>query len=296
MGERTVVIGRGMPWLAWVGPRRWEEWLDVRHELGRGLGGASLEWLMERMEQILEKEDSRFLPGAVWQVWVSLPRWGSDGMRSETAAQALGLPLPSPCFGVQEHIRETSEWLVAGRGLVSGASSCPVCPLASASPPTVINKYKRRRFQKTKNLLTGETEADPEMIKVNGSGAVGPRGSVWALHRPAASPHGCPSDATTEPLRRLGQAASPLRASVSALETRRGSRAASQVGAGFRRGCSSRHPGSRYLDGLSRFARPCREGPVTIPVFRQGDLPQLSQPGRGRARIHAQAARPRVGS
>lgn len=32
---------------------------------------------------------------------------------------------------------------------------------------TVINKYKRRRFQKTKNLLTGETEADPEMIKVN---------------------------------------------------------------------------------------------------------------------------------
>lgn len=35
-------------------------------------------------------------------------------------------------------------------------------------PPTVINKYKRRRFQKTKNLLTGETEADPEMIKVCG--------------------------------------------------------------------------------------------------------------------------------
>ena len=39
--------------------------------------------------------------------------------------------------------------------------------------PTVINKYKRRRFQKTKNLLTGETEADPEMIKVNRSGVVG---------------------------------------------------------------------------------------------------------------------------
>lgn len=35
-------------------------------------------------------------------------------------------------------------------------------------PHTVINKYKRRRFQKTKNLLTGETEADPEMIKVCG--------------------------------------------------------------------------------------------------------------------------------
>uniref|UniRef100_A0A8C9J4Q3 CLPTM1 regulator of GABA type A receptor forward trafficking n=1 Tax=Panthera tigris altaica TaxID=74533 RepID=A0A8C9J4Q3_PANTA len=32
-------------------------------------------------------------------------------------------------------------------------------------PPPMINKYKRRRFQKTKNLLTGETEADPEMIK-----------------------------------------------------------------------------------------------------------------------------------
>lgn len=30
----------------------------------------------------------------------------------------------------------------------------------------VLNKFKRRKFQKTKNLLTGETEADPEMIKV----------------------------------------------------------------------------------------------------------------------------------
>lgn len=30
----------------------------------------------------------------------------------------------------------------------------------------VLNKYKRRKFQKTKNLLTGETEADPEIIKV----------------------------------------------------------------------------------------------------------------------------------
>ncbi|XP_071506264.1 putative lipid scramblase CLPTM1 [Diadema antillarum] len=28
-----------------------------------------------------------------------------------------------------------------------------------------INKFKKRRFQKTKNLLTGETEADPEVIK-----------------------------------------------------------------------------------------------------------------------------------
>lgn len=31
---------------------------------------------------------------------------------------------------------------------------------------TVLNKFKRRKFLKTKNLLTGETEADPEMIKV----------------------------------------------------------------------------------------------------------------------------------
>lgn len=31
---------------------------------------------------------------------------------------------------------------------------------------SVLNKYKRRKFLKTKNLLTGETEADPEMIKV----------------------------------------------------------------------------------------------------------------------------------
>lgn len=30
----------------------------------------------------------------------------------------------------------------------------------------VLNKFKRRKFMKTKNLLTGETEADPEMIKV----------------------------------------------------------------------------------------------------------------------------------
>lgn len=32
--------------------------------------------------------------------------------------------------------------------------------------PAVLNKFKRRKFLKTKNLLTGETEADPEMIKV----------------------------------------------------------------------------------------------------------------------------------
>ncbi|KAK2510319.1 Clptm1 [Columba guinea] len=40
--------------------------------------------------------------------------------------------------------------------------------LATVHTSRMINKYKRRRFQKTKNLLTGETEADPEMIKVLG--------------------------------------------------------------------------------------------------------------------------------
>uniref|UniRef100_A0ACB8FS32 Cleft lip and palate transmembrane protein 1 like protein n=1 Tax=Sphaerodactylus townsendi TaxID=933632 RepID=A0ACB8FS32_9SAUR len=37
--------------------------------------------------------------------------------------------------------------------------------LSTVHTSRMINKYKRRRFQKTKNLLTGETEADPEMIK-----------------------------------------------------------------------------------------------------------------------------------
>lgn len=70
-----------------------------------------------------------------------------------------------------------------GSGLLRSACACPgrsllrfpslAClevrgnaHLCSFLP--VINKYKRRRFQKTKNLLTGETEADPEMIKVTG--------------------------------------------------------------------------------------------------------------------------------
>uniref|UniRef100_A0A452DSB6 CLPTM1 regulator of GABA type A receptor forward trafficking n=1 Tax=Capra hircus TaxID=9925 RepID=A0A452DSB6_CAPHI len=44
--------------------------------------------------------------------------------------------------------------------------------LATVHMSRMINKYKRRRFQKTKNLLTGETEADPEMIKVNTSRAI----------------------------------------------------------------------------------------------------------------------------
>ncbi|KAG2469305.1 CLPT1 protein, partial [Polypterus senegalus] len=37
--------------------------------------------------------------------------------------------------------------------------------LATVHMSRMLNKYKRRRFLKTKNLLTGETEADPEMIK-----------------------------------------------------------------------------------------------------------------------------------
>ncbi|XP_069500727.1 putative lipid scramblase CLPTM1 [Ambystoma mexicanum] len=37
--------------------------------------------------------------------------------------------------------------------------------LATVHTSRMLNKYKRRRFLKTKNLLTGETEADPEMIK-----------------------------------------------------------------------------------------------------------------------------------
>ncbi|XP_078097868.1 putative lipid scramblase CLPTM1 isoform X2 [Mustelus asterias] len=37
--------------------------------------------------------------------------------------------------------------------------------LATVSTTKMLNKYKRRKFQKTKNLLTGETEADPEIIK-----------------------------------------------------------------------------------------------------------------------------------
>ncbi|XP_076138565.1 putative lipid scramblase CLPTM1 [Alosa pseudoharengus] len=37
--------------------------------------------------------------------------------------------------------------------------------LATVHSSRMLNKFKRRKFLKTKNLLTGETEADPEMIK-----------------------------------------------------------------------------------------------------------------------------------
>uniref|UniRef100_A0A3Q3WVD0 CLPTM1 regulator of GABA type A receptor forward trafficking n=1 Tax=Mola mola TaxID=94237 RepID=A0A3Q3WVD0_MOLML len=39
---------------------------------------------------------------------------------------------------------------------------------------TRLNKFKRRKFLKTKNLLTGETEADPEMIKSQRAESHGP--------------------------------------------------------------------------------------------------------------------------
>lgn len=72
-------------------------------------------------------------------------------------------------------------------------------------PSTVINKYKRRRFQKTKNLLTGETEADPEMIKVN-EWTLGAAGCSW----PSSQPMWLSPVTTPEPLRGLGQVFSPL--------------------------------------------------------------------------------------
>uniref|UniRef100_A0A8C7R639 CLPTM1 regulator of GABA type A receptor forward trafficking n=1 Tax=Oncorhynchus mykiss TaxID=8022 RepID=A0A8C7R639_ONCMY len=37
--------------------------------------------------------------------------------------------------------------------------------LATVHATRMLNKFKRRKFVKTKNLLTGETETDPEMIK-----------------------------------------------------------------------------------------------------------------------------------
>ncbi|XP_041090461.1 cleft lip and palate transmembrane protein 1 homolog [Polyodon spathula] len=37
--------------------------------------------------------------------------------------------------------------------------------LATVHMSRMLNKYKRKRFLKTKNLLTGETETDPEIIK-----------------------------------------------------------------------------------------------------------------------------------
>lgn len=104
-------------------------------------------------------------------------------MRFEKAVQAFWLP--SSVGGWKSGSREPG-------GQRPGARECQQVshpPPFPASSPSVINKYKRRRFQKTKNLLTGETEADPEMIKVNTSRAV----EFWGC-RPARSQ---PSSQTT---------------------------------------------------------------------------------------------------
>uniref|UniRef100_A0A8B9ZWN0 CLPTM1 regulator of GABA type A receptor forward trafficking n=1 Tax=Anas zonorhyncha TaxID=75864 RepID=A0A8B9ZWN0_9AVES len=63
--------------------------------------------------------------------------------------------------------------------------------LATVHTSRMINKYKRRRFQKTKNLLTGETEADPEMIKVGGGRPIylgSPAPFIWHLRASVALP------------------------------------------------------------------------------------------------------------
>lgn len=112
----------------------------------------------------------------------------------------------------------SSRWWAGGWGLSPmSASPSQHPPLFLASLPAVINKYKRRRFQKTKNLLTGETEADPEMIKVNTNRAIGSWGRRpdpgSQLSRP---PRGVISCTTTEP---LGEPLC-LRASVSLTRSR----------------------------------------------------------------------------
>ncbi|XP_023391016.1 cleft lip and palate transmembrane protein 1 [Pteropus vampyrus] len=82
------------------------------------------------------------------------------------AAQACWPPL-SPGGRWKSGSRETGgQLLVAEVWLHQGPAGLMSTPSPLSLPlPAVINKYKRRRFQKTKNLLTGETEADPEMIK-----------------------------------------------------------------------------------------------------------------------------------
>lgn len=76
---RTMALGWGTLWLAGCHRGGGSGWMQ-----GTCWGGgeASLEQPVEWMEQILEKEDSRFLPGAVWQGLVSLPGWGGgwDGV------------------------------------------------------------------------------------------------------------------------------------------------------------------------------------------------------------------------
>lgn len=119
------------------------------------------------------------------------------------AVQALWLLLLS-VGGWKSGNREPGEQPSVGGGLGPGSPECQ--PISTSTPfpaslPAVINKYKRRRFQKTKNLLTGETEADPEMIKVNTSRAI----RSWG-RRPdpgfqlSRQPRGVVSCTTPEPL------------------------------------------------------------------------------------------------
>ena len=116
------------------------------------------------------------------------------------AVQALWLLLFS-VGGRKSGNRQPGEQPSVGGGLGPGSPECQPISMSTpfpASLPAVINKYKRRRFQKTKNLLTGETEADPEMIKVNTSRA-------WGRHPDPGSqlsrqPRGVISCTTPEPL------------------------------------------------------------------------------------------------
>lgn len=151
-----------------------------------------------------------------------------------------------------------------------------------ASPPTVINKYKRRRFQKTKNLLTGETEADPEMIKVNTNRASGPT-AAWA-----ACPQGFSSGATTEPCgaftsqsccfppRKWGQEAELPPREWQGLQPR------------------SQLASSRQSGALCTVHEPTWK-PFASPLagaLSQGGLPEMSHLGSSRAGICTQRARP----
>lgn len=128
----------------------------------------------------LEQKDSVFLPRVIGGCWCHCTDGKGDcGLRGQ-AAQACRSA--SSSLGVWDSgSRETSEQLLVGRGVwIPQCQQVSYPPLLPA-PSTVINKYKRRRFQKTKNLLTGETEADPEMIKVHerSSWVLGASGCSW---------------------------------------------------------------------------------------------------------------------
>lgn len=160
--------GRGHHGWFSMGPYRWELWSDWRHVLvgaspGQARGnGHSKFWSRKAPCFCLEPF------GGCWY-YCNDGECEARGESRRQATQAYWSPLP--LVGS----RETSEPLLVSRevwGLdLPGARRSHVPPF-SPCPASVINKYKRRRFQKTKNLLTGETEADPEMIKVNMSGLV----------------------------------------------------------------------------------------------------------------------------